>query len=94
MNFDEYRSIKAVNFSTLKLIRKSPKHYKWNIDHGSEDTTGRSLGRATHCLVLTPELFNEEFSIYDGKVRKGKLWDKFEAENQNKTILKESHKVK
>ncbi len=94
MNFDEYRAIKAINFSALKSMRKSPKHYKWNLDHGSEDTVGRSLGRATHCAVLTPDEWNNEFVVYPGKTRKGKAWDLFEKENSTKTILKGNEAAK
>lgn len=90
MNFDEYRAIKAINFSSLKSMRKSPKQFKHDLDNGIVDSTGKALGRATHTAVLEPEKFNDEYAIYTGKTRKGKDWDKFVKEHPNQTILKEA----
>ncbi len=90
MNFEEYRAIKAINFSSLKHMRKSPKSFKHELANNSPSTVGRDLGKATHCLVLEPEKFNNEFAVYTGKIRKGKDWDTFVKEHQRQTILKES----
>lgn len=88
MNFEQYRSIDAINFSTLKSMRKSPKQFKYDLENGKSDSVGKSMGRATHTAVLEPEKFNDEYAVFDGKIRKGKAWDLFEKENKNKTILK------
>lgn len=88
MNFEEYRAIKAINFSSLKEMRKSPKQYRYVLENGTTDTVGKSLGRATHTAVLESHKFNDEYAIYTGKTRRGKDWDKFEADNAHKTILK------
>ena len=88
MNFEEYRAIKAVNFSSLKSMKKSPKQFKYDLEHGIADSTGKALGRATHTAVLEPEKFNEEYAIYDGERRAGADWKLFEKENAKKQILK------
>lgn len=88
MNFEEYRAIKAINFSALKSMKKSAKQFRYDMDHGRPDSTGKQLGRATHVGVLEPEKWNDSFAIYEGKTRKGKDWDKFEQENSHKEILK------
>ncbi len=89
MNFDEYRAINAINFSSLKSMKKSPKQFKYDLENGIVDSVGKSLGRATHTATLEPDKFNEEYAIYTGKIRKGKDWERFKSENPRKTILKE-----
>lgn len=88
MNFEEYRAIKAINFSSLKSMKKSPKQFKHDLDNGIVDSTGKALGRATHTAVLEPDKFNDEYAIFDGKIRKGEDWKQFQKEHGHKTILK------
>ena len=64
----EYRAIKAVNYSSLKHIRKSPKHYKHHIDHPEPDSPSKYAElRAIHALLLEPFIFEEQFAVYDGR---------------------------
>lgn len=41
----------AVNWSTLKAMRASPKHYLWGLTHPREDTEALQLGRLCHAMV-------------------------------------------
>lgn len=43
-----------VNWSTLKAMRSSPKHYRYGLLNPREDTEALMLGRLTHCLVYEP----------------------------------------
>lgn len=88
MNFETYQSIKAINFSTLKSMRKSPKQFKYNLEHGYSDSVGKTLGRAAHCAILEPDKFATEFAIYKGKIRKGADWEKFKAVHGEESIIK------
>jgi hypothetical protein len=45
----------AVNWSTLKSIGTSPKHYLHNLNTPREDTEALKLGRLTHALILEPD---------------------------------------
>ena len=45
------------------------------------------VGTYVHTAVLEPEKLEEETAIYPGPIRRGKDWDKFEAENKGKVIL-------
>lgn len=45
----------AVNWSTLKYIRESPKHYRYHLGHPREDTDALMRGRVTHTAVYEPE---------------------------------------
>jgi len=72
-------------------MEDSPLHYKHRLDSKEDtDTTGRSMGRLLHTLVLEPHNFGDHYEIYPGPVRRGKEWEAFEAANAGKTILKES----
>jgi len=62
----EYRALDAVNYSTLKHLRKSPKHYKHALDN-PDTSTNYSMLRAIHALVLEPFTFDEAFVVWDGR---------------------------
>ena len=63
MTEPEYRTYPAVNKSTLCLMRKSPLHYKWAMEHPTEDTAALFFGRALHMRVLEPEQFEKHYRI-------------------------------
>ena len=87
MNHADYTAIDAVNWSTLKHMRDSPKAYRHACDNPRADTAALRFGRAVHCMLLTPESFCNEFVVFDD-ARRGKKWNKFEAESAGRTILK------
>jgi hypothetical protein len=66
VNDAEYRALDAVNYSTLKHIRKSPKHYKHALEN-PDTSTNYSMLRAIHALVLEPFSFDEAFVVWDGR---------------------------
>jgi len=63
----QYRAYPAVNYSKLKHMAKSPLHYRHNSEHPAADNAAFRLGRATHCLVLEPFTFDQQFAVYEGK---------------------------
>jgi hypothetical protein len=89
MNDAEYRAIKAVNYSSLKHIRKSPKHYKHNIDHPEPDSPSKYAElRAIHALLLEPFIFEEQFAVYDGRRDKRvKEYQDFLATVGDRTVI-------
>ncbi len=87
-SFEEYCALNAVNWSTLRELRKSPLHYAHRLAHPSEDTTQRGIARAVHTAVLEPERFMSDYAIFTGPRRAGKEWDAFEAAAGVRTILK------
>ena len=88
MDFDAYRAIPAVNWSSLKHLDASPLHYRHALTHPTEDTNRLLLGRAVHTAVLEPDEFPLRYAVYEGAVRRGKDWDAFQAANMDKDILK------
>jgi hypothetical protein len=88
MTFEEYLAIPRVNFSTLKEMRKSPKHYLFALSNPREDTVRLALGRAAHTSVLEPDRFAVDYAVFRGNRRAGKDWDAFCAANKDRTILR------
>lgn len=75
MPFEEYLSIDAVNFSTLKHIDVSPLHYRDARDNGIADKPAFALGRAAHTAILEPERWGERYLVqpeYVERIEKGK----------------------
>lgn len=52
-----------VNWSTLKNILTSPKHYRWALDHPREDTEALLRGRATHCAIYEPSEYGKRYVV-------------------------------
>jgi hypothetical protein len=88
MTYAEYAKINAINWSTLKEMRRSPKHYRYRLEHPREDSTTLALGRAAHTAILEPDRFALEYAVFEGKRRAGKDWDAFVSANEGRTILK------
>lgn len=86
MDYSQYDSIDAVNWSTLKEMVRSPAAYRYVLDHPREDNPRFALGRAVHAAVLEPHVFASEYVIYDGR-RAGKDWERFRAQHEDRTIL-------
>jgi hypothetical protein len=88
MTFEEYLKLDAVNFSTLKEMRKSPLHYHYRLHNPREDSTRLAVGRAAHTAILEPDRFLLDYALFSGAIRRGKEWDACCAANKGKTILK------
>lgn len=83
-----YFEIDALNWSRLKVMDESPKHYQHALTHPRADTTALACGRYVHTAVFQPELVAEDFAIWTGERRAGKVWDAFAEEHADKTILR------
>jgi exodeoxyribonuclease VIII len=88
MPFDEYAKVEAVNWSTLKELRRSPLHYRHRLEVQRKDTARLALGRAAHTAVFEPDRFLLEYACFKGPIRRGKKWEAFKEQHQGETILK------
>lgn len=85
--FAEYRAIDAVNWSSLKRMAESPRHYRYGLTHDRPDTAAMAFGRAAHCATLESDEFPVQYVLWDGGVRRGKAWDGFLEANSTKESL-------
>ncbi len=71
-----------INFSTLKYIAQSPRHYQHALTTPVEPNAAMRIGTAVHYRVLggTP------YQVFSG-TRRGKAWDEFEASSGGALIL-------
>jgi exodeoxyribonuclease VIII len=79
MTDHEYRTIDAVNISTLKeLWQRSPMHYQHRLITPRPDTPAMALGRAIHCAILEPQEYARRYATrpvaLDGRTKEGKAW--------------------
>jgi exodeoxyribonuclease VIII len=88
MTREEYDAIDAVNYSTLKELRRSPLHYAHRLKTPREDSTRLALGRAVHTAVFEPDRFFLDYALFPGARRAGKDWDECCKANRGRTILK------
>lgn len=89
ITYAEYATWKAVNFSTLKYMDKSPHHYRHAVDVGREDSTSLLKGRAAHTAVFEPDEFGRKYAVYKAtKQRKGPKWEAFKAAHEGDSILR------
>jgi hypothetical protein len=88
MTFEEYCKLPGINWSTLKFMRLSSRHYLHATQAPPVDAAQFRIGRAGHTLVLEPEHFPLLYVCWERR-RQGKLWEQFEAlaTEQGKTVL-------
>ena len=88
---ESYDSIPALRRSYLWLMRKSPAHYKYAVEHPEEPTPALLFGIAAHMAILEPERFDSEYITapkIDRRTKAGKEeWAELMA--SGKSILSE-----
>lgn len=90
LTYQQYADLPGWNWGLISEMEKSPAHVHYKRHHRDEGSTAsRDLLRAIHCLVLEgAEVFEEQFSVFDGMVRRGKAWTEHQEANPGKTHLK------
>jgi hypothetical protein len=85
-----YERIERVNWSNLRHMKRSPKHYRAHLMQTLvEDTDAMRVGRAVHVATLEPETFRATYAVWDGGRRYGKEWEAFKAKQAGLEILTE-----
>ena len=65
----EYNSRPGIRRSSLWKLKKSPKHFHYELAHPKESTPALVFGAAVHCAVLTPEAFDGQYAVIDADLR-------------------------
>lgn len=87
-----YHSRKAISRSKLFLMKKSPAHYKYILENGSEQTEALRFGTMFHTFILEPKLFKRRYVIIphvDRRTKEGKAIIE-QATQSGKEIVTES----
>lgn len=79
--------MKRLSYSSLSAFKKSPSHLLHYWENGFESSLAQNKGSLIHTLVLEPERFENDYAIFEGKVRRGKEWEAFKELNSRKTII-------
>ena len=87
---EEYHKGPGLSSSDLKLLARSPLHYKTAKAFHPEETNAMRLGTAVHCAILEPDRIDVEYVLapegIDRRTKAGKAqWAELEA--TGKTIL-------
>lgn len=92
MSREEYDALppEIINLSRLKLVRKSPLHFRNAEKAPIPDTKALRFGRLEHWALFEPEKFTANVAIWTGKKKDGKAWDAFKAEAGPKEIATET----
>lgn len=59
----DYHAHPAISKSGLDRLAKSPAHYKWYKENGTEETPALVFGRAFHTMILEPEKGADEIVV-------------------------------
>lgn len=82
MPFDEYKSIKAINQSTIKEILENPFYYCNGVEKPRTESKALDFGSLMHDLILTPDEIGLKYQIL-------KDIDKIDLRNKEHKALKE-----
>lgn len=87
---DELKT-RRLSYSSLKQLKKSPKHFAEYLLSNVEPTRSMIIGSVFDCLVLTPENFEKEYAVIptvDRRTKDGKIiYETWVAENKDKTHI-------
>jgi len=86
---DDYCAVPAISPSVLVEGLKSMKHLRHAWYNPRPDTPDLEFGRAVHCLLFEPRVFEARYTFYPGR-RAGKAYQDFQDEHPGAEVLKES----
>lgn len=85
----EYRSLEAVNQSSLKEILRSPAHYKAAIEKQTTPTSSMTFGSALHCFLLENKKFESAYAVGPMGItdKRTKAWKDFEKDVGEREVV-------
>ena len=74
MTETEYSLANGIRRSDLWKLKRSPAHFRYEMDHPQEPSPAMVLGAAVHAAVLTPDEFKRQYCVadFDGRTKEGK----------------------
>lgn len=85
-----YSDTEYITNSMLGFLDKSPQNLQMYLDGYRKESKAFGVGSAFHTMVLEPQKLDDEVVVFEGKTRRGKAWDEFSMDNEDKTIISTS----
>jgi hypothetical protein len=79
MNKPKEWNKEKVSFSSLKAFDGSPSNYIAHKLRVFEPTPAMIMGSLIHSLILEPTTIDENYIVWEGGRRAGKIWDEFKS---------------
>jgi len=77
----KYEDMPGIRRSELWKINKTPRHFRYEMDHPSEPSPSLLFGILAHKMILEPDTFDSEFivaPVVDKRTKEGKaIWSDF-----------------
>lgn len=89
MRWADYLMLRRLNFSALKQMARSPRHYRAALESPVGDTVALRVGRLVHALTLEPQDVGARYAVYPGR-RAGTEWEAFRSANAARAIVTQS----
>lgn len=88
-NEDYHADTEYISSSVLKVFLNPEKFHKKYVLKEKENHNQAALdfGTMAHLMLLEPHLFDSAYVIFDGPIRRGKVFDDFKNANSGKIIL-------
>ena len=87
----QYRARPGASQSALRLLERSPAHYRHGMTHRKPPTEAMTVGSALDCMLFERETFDERFVVDDtGMNRNSKAWKAWREEQGEREILREA----
>lgn len=86
-NYMYHADRSCVSSSGLKLMLRSPAHFKHYLDAPHEETPALFIGTAIHARLLEPELFAEDYVVAPESDKRKKEYKEFKLAHANQMIL-------
>lgn len=85
-SWPQYTAIDAVNWSTLKHLAESPRHYRHALraDRAEEQTVALAKGSALHYAIFEPHRLDRDVAVWDGGRRGTNAYKAWLADNAGK----------
>ena len=87
---EDYDRIDRMNWSRLKVLGRSPAHFRHALLNGREDTNALKLGRVRHIAIYEPERYAASVVVWKDGIRRGKAWDAFRRKHADREIITEA----
>lgn len=89
-NIDYHKNVTHLSSSALKTLLADPAKFEREYILGQKENIERDVfveGSFVHALILEPQKVAEEYAVFSGLRKQGKLWDEFKVQNPGKTLI-------